>query len=272
MFADEPFAMDTAPYSITTPVVITRPKLRQDITATSALKAQDFQVCVTIIEGRHLAGLNMDPVICVQVGDQKKYTSVKESTNCPYYNEYFVFDFHMAPSMLFDKIVTLTALHNRNIIRSGKVIGTFKLDVGTVFNQPEHQFYHKWAVLTDPDDMTAGPKGYIKCDISVVGKGDTIKPAPKKETDDDDIEGNLLLPDGVPAERQHARFIVRVYRADGLPRVNSGLVANVKRAFSGETRELIDPYVQVSFAGLTVSERASINSLARYIIDKTPKR
>src|SRR6218665_1794892 len=29
----------------------------------------------------------MDPVVCVQVGDQKKYTSVKESTNCPYYNE-----------------------------------------------------------------------------------------------------------------------------------------------------------------------------------------
>jgi hypothetical protein len=23
----------------------------------------------------------------LQVGDQKKYTSVKESTNCPYYNE-----------------------------------------------------------------------------------------------------------------------------------------------------------------------------------------
>ena len=39
---------------------------------------------------------------------QKKYTSVKESTNCPYYNEYFVFDFHMAPFMLFDKIITLT--------------------------------------------------------------------------------------------------------------------------------------------------------------------
>ncbi|XP_053394706.1 otoferlin-like isoform X2 [Mercenaria mercenaria] len=73
-----------------------------------ALKAQDFQVCITVIEARQLAGLNMDPVVCVQVGDQKKYTSVKESTNCPYYNEYFVFDFHMAPAMLFDKIITLT--------------------------------------------------------------------------------------------------------------------------------------------------------------------
>lgn len=56
-------------------------------TVQSVLKAQDFQVCLTIIEARQLAGLNMDPVVCIQVGDQKKYTSVKESTNCPYYNE-----------------------------------------------------------------------------------------------------------------------------------------------------------------------------------------
>lgn len=55
------------------------------------LKAQDFQVCVTIIEARQLPGLNMDPVVCIQIGDQKKYTSVKESTNCPYYNEVLVF-------------------------------------------------------------------------------------------------------------------------------------------------------------------------------------
>lgn len=31
--------------------------------------------------------MNMDPVVCVEVGDDKKYTSMKESTNCPYYNE-----------------------------------------------------------------------------------------------------------------------------------------------------------------------------------------
>ena len=65
---------------------IFRPKPSSDPLTTS-LKAQDFQICITIIEARQLAGLNMDPVVCVQVGDQKKYTSVKESTNCPYYNE-----------------------------------------------------------------------------------------------------------------------------------------------------------------------------------------
>jgi len=60
-------------------------------TPPNLLKAQDFQLCITIIEARQLAGLNMDPVVCVQVGDQKKYTSVKESTNCPYYNEVRLF-------------------------------------------------------------------------------------------------------------------------------------------------------------------------------------
>ncbi|GIY69883.1 otoferlin [Caerostris darwini] len=252
---DECSSDTAAPYSINTPVVLKKwaaaARRRSDQESPAKLKAQDFQVCVTVIEARHLAGLNMDPVVCVQVGEQKKYTSVKESTNCPYYNEYFVFDFHMAPMMFFDKMISLTVLHSRNIIRSGKIIGTFKLDVGTVFAQSDHQFYHKWALLTDTDDISAGPKGYLKCDISVAGKGDTVKPPPKSEKDEDDIEANLLLPAGVPAERQHARFIVKIYRADGLPRMNAGIVANVKKAFTGEARDLVDPYVQVSFAGLT---------------------
>lgn len=64
---------------------------------------------------------------------------------------------------------------------------------------------------------------------------------------------NLLLPDGVPIERQRARFVVKIYRADGLPRMNSSIMANMKRAFTGETKDLVSPYVQVSFAGLMVS-------------------
>ena len=30
-------------------------------------------------------------------------------------------------------------------------------------------------MLMDPDDMSGGVKGYLKCDIAVVGKGDSIK-------------------------------------------------------------------------------------------------
>lgn len=52
----------------------------------------------------------------------------------------------------------------------------------------DHQFYHRWALLTDPEDIAGGPKGYLKCDISVVGKGDSVKVPPKSEKDEDDIE------------------------------------------------------------------------------------
>ncbi|XP_058469629.1 otoferlin isoform X16 [Solea solea] len=210
----------------------------------------DYQISITIIEARQLIGLNMDPVVCVEVGDDKKYTSMKESTNCPYYNEYFVFDFHVPPDVMFDKIIKLSVIHSKNLLRSGTLVGTFKMDVGTVYSQPEHQFYHKWAILSDPNDITAGCKGYIKCDIAVVGKGDNIKtPHKANETDEDDLEGNLLLPEGIPAERQWARFYVKIYRAEGLPKMNTSLMANVKKAIIGENRDLVDPYVQVQYAG-----------------------
>ena len=44
-------------------------------------------------------------------------------------------------------------------------------------------------------------------------------------------------------------------------RMNSSLMANLKHAFGGPTRDLVDPYVQVSFAGLTVSHF----SMGRYL-------
>ena len=40
---------------------------------------------------------------------------------------------------------------------------------------PDHQFSRKWAVLLDPKDIAEGPKGFLKCDISVIGKGDPVK-------------------------------------------------------------------------------------------------
>ncbi|XP_055482436.1 otoferlin isoform X3 [Psammomys obesus] len=216
----------------------------------SAGRPIDYQVSITVIEARQLVGLNMDPVVCVEVGDDKKYTSMKESTNCPYYNEYFVFDFHVSPDVMFDKIIKISVIHSKNLLRSGTLVGSFKMDVGTVYSQPEHQFHHKWAILSDPDDISAGLKGYVKCDVAVVGKGDNIKtPHKANETEEDDIEGNLLLPEGVPPERQWARFYVKIYRAEGLPRMNTSLMANVKKAFIGENKDLVDPYVQVFFAG-----------------------
>lgn len=51
-----------------------------------------------------------------------------------------------------------------------------------------HQFCDKWALLTDPGDIRTGTKGYLKCDISVTGKGDVLKPNPKTSDAEEQIE------------------------------------------------------------------------------------
>ena len=53
-------------------------------------------------------------------------------------------------------------LHSRNLIRSGTLVGKFKIDLGTIYANQDHGFFHKWAVLTDPCDLMTGPKGYLK--------------------------------------------------------------------------------------------------------------
>uniref|UniRef100_A0A803YS11 Fer-1 like family member 6 n=1 Tax=Meleagris gallopavo TaxID=9103 RepID=A0A803YS11_MELGA len=211
------------------------------------MKTQNYQIAITITEARQLVGENIDPVVIIEIGDEKKQTTVKEGTNAPFYNEYFVFDFVGPQVFLFDKIINISVMHHKLI--GSVLIGSFKVDLGTVYAQPGHQFCDKWALLTDPADIRTGTKGYLKCDISVTGKGDTIQATQKTADTEEQIEKNLLIPKGFPSERPWARFYVRIYKAEGLPKMNSSIMANVTKAFIGDSKDLVDPYVVVMFAG-----------------------
>lgn len=46
-----------------------------------------LQIAITITEARQLIGENIDPVVIIEVGDEKKQSTVKEGTNSPFYNE-----------------------------------------------------------------------------------------------------------------------------------------------------------------------------------------
>uniref|UniRef100_A0A8C0YKI6 Fer-1 like family member 6 n=1 Tax=Cyprinus carpio carpio TaxID=630221 RepID=A0A8C0YKI6_CYPCA len=205
------------------------------------------KISINITEARQLVGDNIDPSVVIEIGDEKKQTSVKEGTNAPFYNEYFVFDFFCNQDIFLDKVIKLSVMHSK--IMKSYCVGTFKIDVGTVYSQPGHQFINKWATLTDPADIRTGVKGHLKCDISVSGKGDVAAPSQKFSDAEEQIEKHLLLPEGLNPERPWARFYVIVYRAEGLPRINSSIMANVTKAFVGDTTALIDPYVEVSFFG-----------------------
>uniref|UniRef100_A0A8C8M032 C2 domain-containing protein n=1 Tax=Oncorhynchus tshawytscha TaxID=74940 RepID=A0A8C8M032_ONCTS len=184
------------------------------------------QVNVNVLEAQKLVGVNINPAVYIRVGEVKKKTATQKSTNCPFYNE-----------------VGYLTLSLRGVEYTLNTI--FSLSVAT-----EHRFYQKWAPLTDPSDTRTGIKGFVKCTLSVVMKGDAMgmPSLPPLGSQNNDIETNLLLPKRMPMERPWAKFLVKIYKAEGLPSMSAGFLGSFSKMM-GDKKVFIDPYVQVTFAG-----------------------
>ncbi|XP_028856711.1 dysferlin isoform X9 [Denticeps clupeoides] len=217
-------------------------------------KPQDLQIRVRIIECRQLPGVNIKPVVKVTVGGQTKRTRIKKGNN-PFFDETFFLNFYETPSDLFDEPIFITVFDSKSL-RTDSVIGEFKLDVGTVYNEHRHAFLRKWLLLSDPDDLSAGARGYLKVSLFVLAMGDEA-PMDKKETieEKEDIEGNLLRPAGLSL--RGAIFTLKVYRAEDLPQMDDAFMDGMRQVLGFDTnrKNLVDPLVEVNFAGKTMSTR-----------------
>ncbi|XP_008293916.1 dysferlin isoform X2 [Stegastes partitus] len=214
-------------------------------------KPQDIQVRVRVIEGRQLPGINIKPVVKVTVAGQTKRTRIRKGNN-PVFDETFFLNFFETPSELFDEPIFITVCDSRSL-RTDAVIGEFKLDVGTVYSEHRHCFLRKWLLLCDPDDLSAGVRGYLKVSLLVLAAGDE-PPADKRECveDKEDIEGNLLRPAGLSL--RGATFTLRVFRAEDLPQMDDAFMDGMRQilGFDSNRKNLVDPMVEIHFAGKTV--------------------
>lgn len=57
-------------------------------------------------------------------------------------------------------------------MRSDAFIGSFDLNLASVYESPDHAILHKWLLLGEPEDPQAGSKGYLKVAIVILGPGD----------------------------------------------------------------------------------------------------
>nr|XP_026691585.1 myoferlin isoform X3 [Ciona intestinalis] len=214
-------------------------------------KVEDFQIRLKVICGRQLTGSNIKPVVKVKVGKtQAKITRIRKGS-APQWNEMLMFNFNESLRELYDYVFEFSVNNSRRL-RSDALIGSFKFDVGSIYDQPGHAFVRKWLLLTDPDDPSNSPKGYLKITVCVLGAGDQ-PPDEKsgKDNDDDDVEGNLLTPAG--ASLRAANFTLRIYGAEDLPQMDSATLKGMKQKLLGGnedfTKTLVDPFLTFTFAG-----------------------
>ncbi|KAH9524694.1 hypothetical protein Btru_027538 [Bulinus truncatus] len=218
-------------------------------------KSIDFQIRVKIVQARQLSGANLQPVVRLSVMNQVKQTRIKKSTTNPWWDESFFFNFHLPPSELIDEIVDF-GVYDSKMLRSDALVGSFKCDVGLIYDEPNHALVNKWVLLSDPDDSASGAKGYLKISACVMGPGD-VSPnmASKANDEDEDIESNLLRPAGV--QLRPATFLLRLYHAEDIPRMDSAFIEGVKKVLriGEEQKELVDPFFIFGFAGKEVKSK-----------------
>uniref|UniRef100_A0A8C3KLG6 Dysferlin n=1 Tax=Calidris pygmaea TaxID=425635 RepID=A0A8C3KLG6_9CHAR len=213
-------------------------------------KPQDFQIRVRVIEGRQLPGVNIRPVVKVTAAGQTKRTRIRKG-NSPFFDETFFFNVFESPSELFDAPIFITVSFSKHQLRA--IDQSMGLNL---FFSLEHAFLRKWLLLSDPEDFSAGAKGYLKVSLFVLGPGDEA-PLEKKEVSEDkeDIEGNLLRPTGVTL--RGALFCLKIFKAEDLPQMDDAVMDNVRQIFGFESnkKNLVDPFVEVSFAGKMLYSR-----------------
>ena len=224
-------------------------------------KTQDFQIRVYVHEGRNLSGGNLHPVCNVTIGKQSKHTRVQRSTAKPQWEEVLIFDFNISPLELCDLPIVIEVLNSKKL-RSDCLVGSFKFELGTVYEHSEHALWHKWILLTDPLDKESGAKGYTRLSFHIIGPRDKIKNPPKISAVDDhiDIESNILRPAGI--QLQPTTFTIKVYQAEDIPEMDTDYFVTMKRALGmhHENLDKVDPYVIVSFAGIKRKTRVVYNS------------
>ncbi|XP_072122859.1 myoferlin-like isoform X4 [Mobula birostris] len=222
-------------------------------------KPEDFQVRIRIIEGRHLQGLNIRPVVKVYMGDSTFRTRIRRGNN-PVFDEIFFQNFHKTPSEVFNTSIHIQVL-NSHSLRSDSMIGIFKLDIGSIYDFPGHAVLRKWLLLYEVDDAHSMSKGYLKVSIIVLAAGDEAPVDKKGTNEEDDVESNLLQPAGILS--RWVTFIVKIYRAEDLSHMSRGLMTNLKHVFRVDTdkKDGVDSFLEVSFAGSKVATKVVENQI-----------
>ncbi|KAH8319290.1 hypothetical protein KR067_002918 [Drosophila pandora] len=213
--------------------------------------AQEFLICITIHKAAHVGVPTGELYVRVSLDKMTKSTKSQPNTENPFFNEYFVFEFHCTLTELM-RLTILFELKKHMTYKKNVVVGELLVDLHSVWNQPNHGYFKKWGRLEAPigenqsTDAKVEAHGYLQLDLAIVSQHSSPVSSLRSEEqeaqnlnkwavdrDYDDIEKNLLtnVNSFTPS---NIRYFITFYRGY-LNRQGNYLIQVSFAGFNGKT-------------------------------------
>ncbi|CAK4632712.1 unnamed protein product [Aphanomyces euteiches] len=202
------------------------------------IKSGDYTVQVHVIEARELVGKDAsgmsDPVVYVEVLDQKQNTATKHQTLSAVWDDLLIFNFRNLDKEDMEMGSVKLYVMDANTFQRAELIGETQFDTSFVYSNLNHQIANKWVGLIAPG--ANGIQGYLRVSITILGPGDKFVPPPPLGAADSGIDG-VLMP---PSVQQNVKFlIVKLHAGEHLPAMDQSLTQ----------KGGLDAYVECSLGG-----------------------
>jgi hypothetical protein len=195
------------------------------------LKPGDYRIMVRLFEANELKtksgsigmkllggkGNTANPYVRVDIGEQSKQTKHQTGTLSPVFNEQFFFEFpKMIRPQLEETSIVFTVLDYNGHVVKDNILGTFEIDLTSVYFSLGHEVYQTSLILTDPLDEVEGTMGLLKVTIEVLGPDDEpVIHDLKAEKSKQGEAGKVLAPAKI---KQSGHVVdIKIYKAEGLP-------------------------------------------------------
>lgn len=95
---------------------------------------QHFLVCVTIHKAKNLSVLDADTYVRIIIDNKSKTTATFNKSDCPYFNEYFVFELYCGMKELLRKNVSLILFKRNCLCARDQYVGEVIVDMNSIWN------------------------------------------------------------------------------------------------------------------------------------------
>ncbi|XP_062132086.1 otoferlin [Drosophila sulfurigaster albostrigata] len=219
---------------------------------------QEFLICITVHKAANTGVYTGDLYVKISLDKISKNTKTHSNSENPFFNEYFVFEFHCTLTELL-RLTVLFELKKHLLYKKNVTLGELLIDLHSVWSQPSHSYFKKWGKLEAP--ISEEPPGedvketnaHLQIDLAIISQHSSVKTGITQDDlgqeninkyittqNFDDIKSNLLH-DVESYTQSNIRYFLRLYKGIFVKKSNYML--------------------QVSFAGFKAKTQVAKNTM-----------